>query len=76
MTFFQSENPEDPTWATPGEMLRDLGEGAQKHAGRGHGSKRARAQRSLTQVVHEEESTHPGLLVLSYFALYPPDPSM
>lgn len=37
----------------------------------------ARAQRgSLTQVVHKEESTHPGLLVLSHFALYSPDPGM
>lgn len=26
VTFFQSENSEDPTWATPGEMLRALGD--------------------------------------------------
>lgn len=35
MTFFQSENPQDPTWITPREMLRDLGKEAQIHAGYG-----------------------------------------
>lgn len=33
-------------------------------------------KRSLTQVIHEEEGTHPSLLVLSHFALHPPDPSV
>lgn len=37
VTFFQSENPEDPPWVTPREMLRDLGEEAQIHAGCGCG---------------------------------------
>lgn len=40
MTSFRSENPEDPTWVTPGEMVKELGQRAQSHAGHGQGTKR------------------------------------
>lgn len=76
--FFQSENTKGPTWVTPREMLRDVGEEAQIQTGHGcvcaHMGQDTR--KSLTQVIHEEEGTHSSFLVLSHFALHPPDASM